>query len=802
MTIYVTLNLRHLGVDYAPGTYSLTPALEADMISRGLATRVPGAAAANAGLSALSPDATASGAAFNERLLNALLAAAGAINVNAGFGSYCCANTLFLESNTWLYLPPSFELLGSGSYRKTMFTTSNAAWYDDAAVIGGVAILCATDSGGIDGVGTVRCLTKTLYYKACGDKEGAGVAIAAGTGAQGTGTARYELVSGDGVRKLYVTASYTSLSDGTSQVRVHSSSGAKAVTWTRVAQTGNTDGYITVNEAAHGRKSGDAVGLFGTGLVGQAHIRTVIDANTYDIVDNTRAVQASPLPGAVFGRRNIIVTGPGRINYGITSAASTQNLRSISDAHAVLALCVSDFQWFAEIRNPKKYGIYAQVTEGFKCNFPFYAGKDIASPITSTAAFQLNGKNNNSVCTAWGRSTDTITALCLSDYPTQCFFLSSDWGGTNTFNTTIKDLVAEDGHLDVVRFAGAAGQKYINTKIINTYARVDATTQAIIEGIVDANLHNYGDSCFDGLFIKGLSADKTGDGTNQVRLVSLTAAGSNKSNNVVIEDVEVSFPCDQQYSPAISISGGTWGSVTVRGAYNRVGTKFQGYFFALGYDGAAVVDRITLEKNTLTFDNTIRAGRTTWPSNFFTDVTNANTVDTLIVQGNVITDTSPSGTKCEAVSHATGTKANVKVIGGNRFVGLNMGVRQAVSDPNCKYTITDLDMTSMSYVFTTDTGFSELRVGNITWDSGSIYRPFQINQTSGSASKIRSIGGLSAAPAAGHVVSIGSINPDCNGADLVCDTTKLAAVRGNQVRSLATGDVVMYNSGATWAAIA
>ncbi len=54
----------------------------------------------------------------------------------------------------------------------------------------------------------------------------------------------------------------------------------------------------------------------------------------------------------------------------------------------------------------------------------------------------------------------------------------------------------------------------------------------------------------------------------------------------------------------------------------------------------------------------------------------------------------------------------------------------------------------------------------------------------------------------GKNVAAGSLNsPDVNGLDMVCDTTKLAAITGNLVKSSATSKVAMYD-GAAWTAIA
>jgi hypothetical protein len=63
---------------------------------------------------------------------------------------------------------------------------------------------------------------------------------------------------------------------------------------------------------------------------------------------------------------------------------------------------------------------------------------------------------------------------------------------------------------------------------------------------------------------------------------------------------------------------------------------------------------------------------------------------------------------------------------------------------------------------------------------------------------------MPATPSSGfHVnVAAGTGNsPDVNGADMLCDITKLAAVRGNQVRNSVNGDVVMRTASA-WTAIA
>jgi hypothetical protein len=119
-----------------------------------------------------------------------------------------------------------------------------------------------------------------------------------------------------------------------------------------------------------------------------------------------------------------------------------------------------------------------------------------------------------------------------------------------------------------------------------------------------------------------------------------------------------------------------------------------------------------------------------------------------------------------------------------------------------KITESNIQTINVSYGIRMDGPVGELHVGNIL-AATQMVDCVRIGYSSATM-KVRSLGGMPATPSSGfhvNVVDGTSNSPDVNGADLVCDTTKLAAVTGNLVRSSATGKVAMYD-GSAWTAIA
>jgi hypothetical protein len=750
----------------------------------------------------------ATAAEFNRAMIQTAIDAGGVVNIVKP-GVYYVSDTLFGQDYATLDLGAGVKIIPHGTYRKTVITTLNAHWWGDAAAPAGIAILGATDnSAGTAGTGTVRVASKTMYYTAPGDTEGAGVVAVAGTGDQGTGTARYELVSGDGVRKLYVTAVYGSLSTASGSVRIHKCSGAKTVSWTR-------DGSVcTVTETAHGRDAADGLGLYGANFLGQQHILNVTDVDTWTMLDTRTAGSGT---GAVLGRKSFSITGPGTIDYGCRNTVAPV-LRSINDAHAVLALCVSDFTFGhgeTQIRQSKKYGIYCQVTSRLRIDMKFYAdaiGPDSGNPYTSTAAYQLNGKNFDSVCSVVGKSTDTLTALCISDYPAQCFFLSSDFGNTDTSFTTLPITRGIGGsHHDVIRLAGCRNSKFRHTVIGEVYTDCSNTTStALLFAFADPYLHNAGECIWEGLHVKKGAWTQQPGSTIHTASISLWPEGSTPCTGTIIEGLELDVPARTETFGAILLgssaagSGGIIADLTIRNCYTRNNKSWQGTLLhkmqptipgVTPGSGAVTVGRLQVSDNFLQIDN---AAHTSWMSNLVSIAASNWTIDSLYVERNRFIDVSSAGTKSFLFYSWPGDKGGFKVakLTDNYVAGNGTGLlnHQSTTYAMPKITVDGLHIgPSTSYGVILGAP-AILNVGNWHSDDGGVYRSIFVIYSSGAASDIQSMGGNNVKGSDTLSVTVsGSVQPSVNGIDLAVDLSTIARTAGRIVRTAVSKGTIPAN---------
>jgi hypothetical protein len=759
----------------------------------------------------------AAAAESNRALLQAALDATGRLNLVTP-GDIWISDTLFIPDAATVFTGARTKIKVQGAVRKSMATTLNAHWTGDAPTPNGVAILGATDQPGQSGIGTVRFAIgpQRLFYTAPGDTEGTAVNVSA-SAADPLAAIRYELVSANG-RRLYVTVAPNFLPAGAAsgQVRVHSNAGWRNVTWTRDAAT------CTVTfPAPHGRSSGDAIGLGGGLGPGQTFIRQVTSDIAFTF-DDTRGAGSGT--AAIMARGGATFSGTGEWDFGITAGVpASGTIRSVNDAHAVFAVCANRFSWNDTlIRNPKKYGIYAQVTNHFSCDFPFYADVPVVGYAVnyaygnSTAAIQLQGCNNNSIFRATGKSTDTLTAMVSSDYPQQALFLPQDFGRLNTKNTIVNNPVGEDCYLDIVRLAGAVGCSFINTLIDRPYARVVSnTTRAVVSGFCDyalvGNTNTAGECVFEGLTIRGATYDVDDlANTSVCRAIRLKPAGTRASSGIFIDSLGLGSALNTSAAGAIELVGesslavglpGLFTDVTITGTYNREQTTWQG--FLCSPVGTITIDSLNINRNTLAIKNDTIAGRTGWTSGLLL-LADANiTIESLTVQNNYVSDVSDAGVKAYGVRQVLGT-VKVGSVLDNTIKNGNSALSVEGGNTGSKWTITGGALLgSTTYGGTFASSVDEVRFGGIALDNATVGAPINIANTTGNPIKVRGMGGMGRVGTNGnHVrVNAGAVAPDVDGADIRVNTTLIAGVTGNLVKSSATGRTVMFD-GAAWTSVA
>jgi hypothetical protein len=555
---------------------------------------------------------------------------------------------------------------------------------------------------------------------------------------------------------------------------------------------------------------------------GQTFIRQVTGDTTFTF-DDTRGAGSGT--ATIMSRGAATFSGTGEWDYGMVAGVpASGTIRSINDAHAVFAICANRFSWNDTlIRNPKKYGIYAQVTNNFTCDFPFYADVPVTGYAVnyaygnSTAAFQLQGCNNNSIVRATGKSTDTLTALCLSDYPTQTIFLCTSFGALNTKNTIVNNPVGEDCYLDIVRLAGAAGCTFINTLIDRPYARVQSGSSfALVQAFCDYNLtgntNTAGECVIEGLTIRGASYDVVDPtNTSSCRGIRLKPAGTRPSSGIVIDGCGLGQALNTSAGGYIELAGesnlavglpANFTDVTITNCYNREQTTWQG--FLCTPVGTVTIESLNISNNKISFKNDAVAGRTGWTSGLLL-LNDVNiTIQNLWAQNNYVTDVSAGGTKAYGVGRQVLGTILQATLDGNICKNGNTVFSVDSGNTDSKWTITGgAVLGSTVYGGSFAISVDEVRFGGIALDSATVGAPINIANASGAAIKVRGMGGMGRVGTNGnHVrVNAGAIAPDVDGADIRVNTTLIAATNGNVVKSNATGLTVMCVAG-VWTAIA
>ena len=733
---------------------------------------VTGAMFVSSSVGALSTANTTAAATANVTAIQAALTAGGLVQITTP-GTYYTNDPLFYGPDTRLVLGAGVTIKSNATYGHTLLRMGNADFTGDALAADGVAIICATDGTAVGtGTLTVQSAPARLTWAAPGDTAGSAVNVSAADG-------RYSLASANG-KNLHVSVARTSLpASGTYSVKVVATRGAVPVTWSR------TSNVTTVTESAHTRWPGDCAILFGTNFIGQVYLATKASASTWTFTDSRSNTTGS---GEVYGIANVQVMG-GTWDANFATNGATRNS---SHRHGILVIGVNRWNMETQVNDLYKYGVYVQGAAHWWANIGTYS--DSAS--SSTSALSIQGKTYGGQYQCYGRSTDNLTALLCSDYPNQLFLWPGDEGGTHIDQTTIEQLDGDQCKFQLCRLVGAVGQWIRNTTIRNVGGTVDANTTAIIGSIVDTNVVLGTETNIDGLVIDGLSVNKAG--TTSCAQVSLSCAGTTPSRGIVLRNIRPAFPAEINGGGAITVQAGNFEDITVQHCSNGQ-PNWQGVFVTTN-GSTGTVERLSIEDVSITVDNALK--NTAWRSAIYAGVGSGMVVREVNVTNCSVRDNSAAGSKSYLVNLTAsgGSHGAVNMIN-NRVKNCQAVLNQAFADSSLKIRAFGINMDGVSFCCNFDAVAGEIHIGGI-WTTGTINSAVLINFSSATL-KIRSLGGMCSTPTNGHVyIAGGTVNsPDVNGADMVCDTTKLAAVTGNLVKSSATSKVCMYD-GAAWTAIA
>lgn len=716
-----------------------------------------------------------SAAAANTTAIQAALLSSNPV-VLAAQGIAYISDTLFVDSNRRLHIEAGTTIRSSGATRFAMLTTANCCW--SGTGMPGVALICASD-GTTAGAGTIRQATgpARLFYTAPGDGEGSGVDVSAAT----SGAARFELTSAGG-KKLYVAVVVASLTGASSAIlRIGSNSGAKSVTWAR------TSNLTTVTETGHTRQPGEAVVLFGTGLAANVYVETVTAGTSWTFTDSRSNSSGS---GEAFGKVDFTITGRGTLDYGMALGVA---VRSVQDTNTVVMFGISHTRVEPVLlKDGYKYGILGQCISDF--DFDVRGHADNAS--SSTAIIQINGKARHGRMRSAGRSSDTAMALIGGDYPTQTLLFPNDEGGLDFDDIDVWGSDGTDSNFEALRMVGSVGLWHRNIRCRDIRHNVRSGTGTIIGARLDSGVYLGTETNIEGLLIDGVFPSKAG--TTNCPVVTLAASGSTKSSGVVIRRLELAYPVDAQDFSAVSIESGNWRDITVENCYQRNAT-WQGNLVGAVNGVTTTVDSLTIRNNHLRIDNALK--NTAWISALFIS-NNANfTCEKLTIDNGTVIDVSAAGTKSSAATFAAGTVKNM-VLTNIKVTNTLDFLHYFSSYTGAKMFIRNIVMDGPAFVVRLDTAISEMQIGSVV-TTATLTDVVRIGYSSATV-KIRSLLGMPATPSSGFHVNIAagsSNNPDVNGLDMVCDTTKLVGTTGNLVKSSATNKVAMFD-GAAWTAIA
>lgn len=758
----------------APARTNWRPMMEGALDANGNIIGLAGAGGATVYpfLGSLSTANTAAAATANTTLIQAALTAGGLVQITTP-GTYYTNDPLFYGPDTQLILGAGVTIKSNATYGHTLLRMGNADFTGDALAADGVAIIVATNGTAVGaGTLTVQSTPARLTWTAPGDTAGSAVNV---SGADG----RYTLTSANG-KALHVSVARTSLpASGFYSVKVVGTQGSVAVTWSR------TSNVTTVTEAAHTRWPGDCVVLFGTSFIGQVYVAKKASASTWTFTDSRGNSSGS---GEAYGIANVAIEG-GTWDANFSANGATRNT---SHRHGILVVGVNRWQAETTVNDLYKYGVYVQGAAHWQARISTYSD----SAISSSSALSIQGKSFGGRYACIGRSTDNLTALLCSDYPAQLFLWPLDEGGTHIDQTTIYELNGDQCKYQLCRLVGALNQWIRNTKIYNVGGSVDANTSSIVASIVDSNVASGTETNIDGLLIDGLSATKAG--TTSCSNITMGCSGTVASRGFVFRNISPAFPAEINGGSAIAIQTGTYEDITVENCSN-LQPNWQGNFVSTNL-ATGTIERLTIQNVNLTIDNALK--NTGWRSAIYIGTGSGIAVRELNVINCSVRDNSAAGSKAYLVNLTAsgGSHAAVNMLH-NRVKNCQAVLNQTFADASLKIRAFGINMDGVSYCCNFNAAAAEIHIGGI-WTTGTINSAVLINFSS-AVMKIRSLGGLCSTPTNGHVyIAGGSANsPDVNGADLVCDTTKLAAITGNLVRSSATSKVAMYD-GAAWTAIA
>lgn len=703
-------------------------------------------------------------------------------------GDFEIDDLLFVDSNRTIQLGANTRIRNVGAIGKALLKTTNAHWDTNTFWNPGTLILCATQ-GTPAGTGTMRRSGNTLFYTAPGDTEGVGVAITVGP-ANGSGTARYELPSGNSAWNLHVVVSQPTMGGTTFPIRIHNSSGSKPVTWSR------TSNITTITEPGHGREALDSIVMCGTNFIGQAFIRTVIDANTYTIADSRGNATGS---GEVFGRRNINILGG---TWDGNMAVRTDN-RGFEDRHVMLVPGVTNLTIQCRVTESIKYGIFAQGNSNIHVDIDFYA----SNPVGSTAAFQSDGHSLNTYVTVRGRSTDTMIAFIGGEFPAQgCWLLSTNEGNLNFYNTTVENVISDNSLFELIRVALASGGLALNTRIRNIKGSIDTARQQMsaVGVIYDTLLHNPGAYSIVDFDCEDVRVDN--NGPNHLAQVTCVVHGATASRGIKIRNI-VATSNNVASGDAFVIVGSPAGvncaidDVEVNGFRHSNGT-WQGR--AVITQGTGAIKLMTVRNVGVVVDNALV--NTTFASGCFTHES-AITIQRCLLDECSMEDVSAAGTKSDVWRCWTsGGVIDSFVITRMKCLGtLSLGEYNSTAT-GTNITMQDVDVRSAATIFGIRMSrvAASVTVGDIR-SFGTILTDLVRISYSSANMTIRSTGNLyTPSGGSGRHVNLaggGTNAPTCYGFDLWADETQLTTTRGQYVKTTAAGNAVLYRNAGAWAEI-
>lgn len=514
-------------------------------------------------LSQLSGDVTKNSAAI-DLAVAAMGSGGGSLNLTTP-GTYLINDTVLLPSYVRMRIAAGVTLKLSGTYGRTMLRNGNACTTGNM-LIGACFVICA-DTETTSGTGTIRSVSgpARLAYKAPGDTEGSLVDVSAADG-------KYTLISSNG-QSIYVSVARGQLvASVTQNIKVISAcDGARSATWSRNTTT------LTITEAGHNRRVGDAVSLFGTSVIGVAFIES-ISGSTWTTSDTRGAGSGSC---RVFGSRSIelSVDNGAWIDYDYSNHATTL---SSNDTHALIFNSITRLSTPGlRVINVRKYAFYATA-------FSDIITRDMELPDTQADGWHLNCPGKVAICNGLtGKDGDNLTALGGSDFAPYVINWTSEWcsNGGDISDVTI-DHVKCNNHTEILRLYGSAGRIFRNIAVRDAYGVLDPTTVAAVAMIVDTvtPVESAADVSVDGLTIERIDLRRSDGGEVRVFSDISALAGAGFRKNVVIRDITLPDPMGDSSNP-ISTGAGKVGAIAVAGLYDmlRVERVHSRLAFSTGY---------------------------------------------------------------------------------------------------------------------------------------------------------------------------------------------------------------------------